>query len=127
MTYPKLFVTFVKPEDVEQTLAYLSEKYILPNRKLWILESPDTTENLITYNVVEGTQLRLPHTLIVHRQKNTNTLYTINGLNALVESITGYRDPNYKIDWSEYKHYYIGSQAGKLQLFRTHIKEVVEY
>ena len=127
MTYPKLFVTFVKPEDVEQTLAYLSEKYILPNRKLWVLESPDTKENLITYNVVEGTQLRLPHTLTVHRQKSDNVLYTVNGLNALIESIVGHKDPNYRVDWSQYKHHYIGSQSGKLQLFRTHIKEVVEY
>ena len=127
MNFHKLFITFCKPEDVEKTLAEIAETYPLPHRKMWLLESPDTTENMITYNIADGVKLQHKNTLIVHRQRSSNTLYTINGINTLIEQTTGRRDRDYRINWSHYKHYYIGAKSGELQLYKTHLKEIIEY
>jgi hypothetical protein len=127
MQYNKLFLTFTEPDKLEPILAKISQEYELPHRKIWVLNSPDTTELLLTYNMSSSDRIMLPNTLTIHRQRLTNSIYTVNGLNLLVESLTGTRDPNYAIDWNSYRHKYIGSNNGKLRILHTQLKEIVEY
>jgi hypothetical protein len=127
MQYNKLFLTFTQPDQLEPILARISQEYHLPYKKIWVLNSPDTTELLLTYNVSHTDRVMLTDTVMIHRQRLTNSIYTVNGLNLLVESLTGTKDPHYKIDWNNYRHKYIGSNNGKLRILHTQLKEIVEY
>ena len=41
---------------------------------------------MLTYNIDSPTDiLQLPNTILVHRKKQTNTLYTINALNEVIK------------------------------------------
>lgn len=127
MEFNKLFLTFTKPESLEPLLAKIAEDYELPYRKIWVLESQDTSELLLTYNILPNRSVLLPNTLMIHRQRITNTIYTVNGLNLLVQSLTGTKDPHYRIDWNHYRHKYIGSHNGNLRIIHTQLKEIVEF
>jgi hypothetical protein len=44
-------------------------------------------------------------TILVHRKKQSNTIYTINALNTIIKHKTGGQlDNTYQLDWDEYRN-----------------------
>jgi hypothetical protein len=84
----KLFCTFSEMDTVDETVHQITSHYTILYNKIFILESPQSNELLCTYNIDMGNISSAPmvNTILVHRKKETNTLYTINALNALIES-----------------------------------------
>jgi hypothetical protein len=126
----KLFATFSKKEDIEQTLETITGRYSILYNKIFILESKDSDEFICTYNIDPGnmsTTTVLPNTILLHRKKESNSLYTINALNALVKTLNnGYVDPNYKIDWNDYKNTILLTQGhDQLRKLETTIYKIV--
>ena len=69
----------------------------------------------------------LPNTILLHRKKESNTLYTINALNALIKSLnSGILDTNYKIVWSDYKNSILLIQNNDLNIIQTKIFKTEE-
>jgi hypothetical protein len=62
-------------------------------------------EVYLTYNVsnIKQYNLKFKNTILIHRKKQTNTLYSLNGMNRLIEEECGVKDANYKLDWNLYK------------------------
>ena len=57
-----------------------------------------------TYNTT-NTQVRMQHTITINRKKETETLYSINALNALIRNINnGVLDKSYTVDWTYYSN-----------------------
>jgi hypothetical protein len=126
----KLFATFAKKEDIDQTLDIITGRYSILYNKIFILESKDSDEVIFTYNIDPGnmsTTSVLPNTILVHRKKESNTLYTINALNALIKSLNnGYADPNYKIEWNDYRNTILLTQGpDQLRKLETTIFKIV--
>jgi hypothetical protein len=126
----KLFATFSKKEDIEQTLETITGRYSILYNKIFILESKDSDEFICTYNIDPGnmsTTSVLPNTILLHRKKESNSLYTINALNALVKTLNnGYVDPNYKVDWNDYKNTILLTQGhDQLRKLETTIYKIV--
>ena len=126
----KLFATFAKKEDIDQTLDIITGRYSILYNKIFILESKDSDEVICTYNIDPGnmsTTSVLPNTILVHRKKESNTLYTINALNALIKSLNnGYADPNYKIEWNDYRNTILLTQGpDQLRKLETTIFKIV--
>jgi len=69
----------------------------------------------------------LPNTILLHRKKESNTLYTINALNALVKTLNnGYVDPNYKVEWNDYKNTILLTQGpDQLRKLETTIHKII--
>ena len=99
----KLFATFSKKEDIENTLDTIQGRYTILFNKIFILESKDSDELICTYNIDPGnlsTTTVLSNTILLHRKKETNSLYTINALNTLIKSLNnGVLDTRFIIDW----------------------------
>jgi hypothetical protein len=97
------------------------------------LENVDDANQLIlTYNIIAGSlksQYAPPaSTISVHRKKQTNTIYTINALNALIASKNGGKiDKSYKIDWDELKNSILVTAHGQLKTVKTKIKEILNF
>lgn len=124
----KLFATFSAKDKLEESLATIQETYSILYNKIFVLESKDSDELLITYNIdpVASSSRILPNTILLHRKKETNTLYTINSLNILVKELNnGVVDPSYKVEWSDYKNTVLLTQGNELRKLETKIFKII--
>ena len=97
----RLFATFTQQEAIEELVNTLSSTYNIMYKKMFVLFVKSTNEYVVTYNVEQGNVNSIPqNTILVHRKKESNTLYTINALNDLIKKLNGgVVDPTYKINW----------------------------
>ena len=96
--------------------------------KIFVLESEDSDEFLCTYNIeVQSTNTRvLPNTILLHRKKETNTLYTINSLNLLIKSLNeGILDTSFRVEWQNYRNTVLLTQGDDLRKLSTKIHKIV--
>ena len=125
----RLFCSFTKKEDLDSRLYEIVSEYKILYNKIFVLASPESEEYLCTYNIeVEGPSTKiLQNTILLHRKKETNTLYTINALNSVVKSKNnGVLDNSYQIDWQEYKNSVLLTQPdGSLRKLNTAIHKIV--
>ena len=125
----KLFCTFTAPEELDNTLNTLTTKYTILYSKIFVLESLSTEEYVCTYNIDTFNmeqQSVLPNTILLHRKKESNTLYTINALNALIKSLNnGILDTNYRIMWLDYKNSILLIQNNDLNVIQTKIYKII--
>jgi hypothetical protein len=126
----KLFCTFIEHDKLQDTVNTLTKRYTILYSKVFVLESPDTEELILTYNidaVNTNAQNALPNTILLHRKKESNTLYTINALNALIREInSGVLDTNYRVNWIDFKNTILLTQDGGLRKVHTKIHTIVE-
>ena len=85
-------------------------------------------EYVCTYNIEQGNVGDLPeNTILVHRKKDSNTLYTINALNELIKGLNnGIVDTKYPINWQHYKNTILLTQHDELKQLKTKIYKIVE-
>lgn len=125
----KLFATFSKKEDIETTIETITSRYTILFNKIFILESKDSDEFICTYNIDPGnmsTTSVLPNTILLHRKKESNSLYTINALNTLIKTLNnGYADPNYKVEWDDYKNTILLTNGPDLRKLETTIYKII--
>ena len=101
----KLFCPFSPKSKLEEVLDTIKSEYVIMYDKIFVLESEESDEFLCTYNIeVQSTNTRvLPNTILLHRKKETNTLYTINSLNLLIKSLNeGILDTSFRVEWQNY-------------------------
>lgn len=125
----KLFCTFVQPETIENSISEIQSRYTILFSKIFILSSEDTDEMMITYNVDTNNlqeQSSMDNTILLHRKKISNTLYTINSLNSLIYILNdGKLDPHYKINWNEYRNCILLTRDGELTRLNTKIHQII--
>lgn len=123
----KLFCTFSTEDALEETLRVIQERYKIIYNKIFILHATNQAEYIFTYNVDLGNVNFLPNTILVHRKKESNTLYTINSLNRLIESLNGgVLDVQFKVNWTEYKNCILLTKGPELKKVDTKLYRIVE-
>ena len=92
----RLYCTFTTVDAYEEVANTIQTSYVILFNKIFVLESLDGEKIMLTYNVDLGNsnqEFAIGNTILVHRKKQTNTLYTINALNELIKSLNnGYLD-----------------------------------
>lgn len=124
----KLFCTFSPKDKLEEVLDTIKSEYVIMYGKIFVLESEDSDEFLCTYNIeVQDSSTRvLPNTILLHRKKETNTLYTINSLNLLIKSLNeGILDTSFRVEWQNYKNTVLLTQGEDLRKLSTKIHKIV--
>ena len=124
----KLFCTFTNLENLDELLVEIQSKYTIIYNKLFVLEIVGKDEYVITYNVEQGNVHAIPeNTILVHRKKESNTLYTINALNELIKKLNGgVVDTNYQVDWQHYRNCILLTQHNELNQLNTKIYKIIE-
>ena len=124
----KLFCTVVTLEEIDNFIKEISHRYVIMYNKLFVLYIKDTGEYVVTYNTDQINLSSIPdNTILVHRKKETNTLYTINALNELIKKLNGGAvDIHYKINWQHYKNTILLTQHNELKQLKTKIHNIVE-
>ncbi len=97
----KLFCTFTTLEGLDDLVQEIQYNYDILYNKIFILYIKSNDEYVCTYNVDPASMNNvLPNTILVHRKKESNTLYTINALNELIKRLNGgVVDIYYKVNW----------------------------
>lgn len=124
----KLFATFTTESELEELVADIRSTYEIRFNKIFVLEIMDTDELVITYNVDNGNVDSIPNnTILLHRKKESNTLYTINALNELIKKLNnGVVDVNYKVDWNHYRNCILLTQHNSLKQLNTKVHKILE-
>lgn len=124
----KLFCTFSSEENLDEVLGTIQNKYRIIYNKIFVLYSKSQDEYICTYNVDLGNISNfIANTILVHRKKESNTLYTINSLNRLIESLNGgVLDTNYKINWPDYQNCILLTKGPELKRVNTKLFRIVE-
>jgi hypothetical protein len=124
----KLFCTFVTEDVLEDMVSSISGAYSIMYNKMFVLFVKSTNEYVITYNVDQGNVNNIPlNTILVHRKKETNTLYTINALNDLIKKLNGgVVDTNFRVNWQHYNNCILLTQNGDLKQLNTKVYKIVE-
>ena len=125
----RLYCTFTNVNDVDETLNTIKTSYVILFNKIFILESLDGEKIMLTYNVDMGNSSKdtmVDNTILVHRKKQTNTLYTINALNELIKSLNnGVLDKKFPISWENYKNCILLIQADGFNRIDTKVREII--
>ncbi len=124
----KLFCTFTTEEGLNELVESINREYSVLYKKIFVLSSPESSELMCTYNIdyTDDQPRIMKNTILVHRKKETNTLYTINSLNALIMSLNGgVLDNKYPVNWQDYKNSILLVQDSKFRKLNTEIKKIV--
>ena len=124
----RLFCTFTTLEDLDNLVSSLSGRYSIMYNKMFALQVKSNDEYVVTYNVEQGNVNDIPeNTILVHRKKESNTLYTINALNELIKLLNGgVVDVRYKVNWQHYRNTILLTQHNELKQLKTRIHEIIE-
>ena len=124
----KLFCTFTNLEGLDILIDKIITKYDIIYNKLFVLEIIGKDEYVVTYNVDQTNLSSIPeNTILVHRKKESNTLYTINALNELIKKLNGgVVDTSYKVDWQHYRNCVLLTQHNELNQLNTKIHKIIE-
>ena len=124
----KLFCTFTNLENLDDLILEITSKYTVIYNKIFVLEILGKDEYVVTYNVEqENINSILDNTILVHRKKESNTLYTINALNELIKKLNGgVVDTKYNIDWVHYKNCILLTQHNDLNQLNTKIYKILD-
>ena len=124
----KLFCTFTSGEELETLIENITNSYTIMYNKMFVLFVKSTNEYVLTYNVDQGNVNVIPeNTILVHRKKETNSLYTINALNELIKRLnSGVVDVSYKVNWQHYRNCILLTQHNELKQLNTKVHSIVE-
>jgi hypothetical protein len=124
----KLFCTFTTREGLDALIGNITAQYDVMYNKMFVLEIKDSSELVITYNVDQGNISNIPeNTILVHRKKESNTLYTINALNELIKELNGgIVDRKYRVEWMHYRNTILLTQQSDLKQLKTKIYKIID-
>lgn len=124
----KLFCTFTDPKNLDVLIEDIKARYSIIYNKMFVLEIIGKEEYVITYNVEHANVSYIPeNTILVHRKKESNTLYTINALNELIKKLNGgVVDTRFAINWNHYKNCILLTQHNELNQLNTKIHKIIE-
>jgi len=114
-------------DEIDNLIEKVTSQYDILYNKIFVLNIKSNNEYVITYNVDQGNVSSIPeNTILVHRKKETNTLYTINALNTLIKSLNGgVVDTKFPIDWNHYRNCVLLTQHNELKQLNTKIHDIV--
>ena len=125
----RLYCTFTSNNEVEGIIEKIQSSYVILFNKIFVLESLDGEKIMLTYNVDmnnSSSESMVDNTILVHRKKQTNTLYTINALNELIKSLNnGVLDKRFPIEWNNYRNCILLIQTEGFNKIDTKVKEII--
>jgi hypothetical protein len=102
-----LLCTFAHRKDLNLIVDYVKQSYTIVERKIFVFNDAEKPNDLyVTYNVDPSEDYKkIPNTILIHRKKDTNSLYTVNALNEIIKIVNnGVLDKSYIVDWNNYKN-----------------------
>jgi hypothetical protein len=123
------FLTTDDSDTIATEVQEIVDNLELTNNYIFLIKNvDDPSKKILTYNAIpqKGSSFnpRL-YTMRVHRKKQTNTLYTINALNAAVAAQhDGKTGKDLKLDWSQYKNCLLLTSGKELKVHPIEVMKI---
>ena len=119
----KLFATFTTKDELYKVVSAIQDKYGISKDRIFAFTLVGTNEFLVTYNVEDLDQDdKLPDTIILHRKKETKTLFTIDAMNIIIKKLNGgVLDDKFPVNWRDYSYSVLTKQDNELKQQHTKI------
>ena len=123
----QLLCTFTNEFEFENILESVNNSFELYSRKIFILKLSPSKELVVSYNIIPSPNNKfLPNTILTHRKKESNTLYTINALNSLISHLNGgIVDKSYMVNWEDYRNSMILTDGDGFKVLKTSLFRIV--
>lgn len=123
----QLVCVFSVKENLDYTTNIIESTYLVLFKKIFILGIEDSNEFVCSFNIDKEMQRKqLPNAMLVHRKRETNTIYTINSLNALIRhQNNGILDKSFKIDWANYSNGILLLSNNEIKFLRTYLYQII--
>ena len=126
----QLLATFTTKDNLDKTSENIQEAYTIVFSKIYVLQNEDKTDELIcTYNVDTQNGVdynKVKGTISLHRNKHSNTLYTINALNEVVANLNnGVIDSKFIVPWENFKNTLMVTNSEGLNKISTRIYKII--
>lgn len=127
----QLLCTFTNRENLQETLQSIRETYFIVYNYIYVLQNKSNLEELyVTFNIDTSKRPEVPleNTILVHRKKQSNTLYTINALNETIKLENGgLLDKNFQLEWAKYKNSIIVTNTEGIKKITTRIFDIIKF
>ena len=125
----QLLCTFSTDKDFNRTIDDVLEFYEVYNHRVFAFSNvKNPKEIFLTYNVLNMKRdaPKFPNTILIHRKKQWNCLYTLNSMNRLIEEEHGSLDKSYVVNWQFYENSLIITGDVSVRIIPLKIHAVVE-
>lgn len=105
LDHRQLLCTFTNNRDFRETEIKIRKFYEIYNNKIFAFSNEkNPAEIYLTYNAINcNTNFpKLQNTILIHRKKEFNVLYSLNALNVLIKEENGVMDKSFILDWKLY-------------------------
>ena len=123
----QLVCVFTVKENLDYITNIIESTYLVLFKKIFILGIRDSEEFICSFNIDKEMQRKkLPNAMLVHRKRDTNTIYTINSLNALIKQQNqGVLDKSFKIEWTNYSNGILLLSSNELKFLNTYLYQII--
>ena len=119
-----LLLSFSTLEEYRSELQRIREVY-RPESNIFVLENIDEpTEVYVTFNTTYN--FKMSGIIKMNKNKDTNTLFTIDALNTLAVNEIGKVSRDFVPDWEKYRNSLLLIRDGELYIAKTKIKEIIK-
>jgi hypothetical protein len=119
-----LLLSFSTLEEYRTELQRIREVY-RPESSIFVLENIDnTSEVYITFNTTYN--FKMSGIIKMNKNKDTNTLFTIDALNTLAIREIGKISKDFVPDWEQYRNCLLLIRDGEIYIAKTKIKEIIK-
>ena len=122
----QLLCTFTNEGEFEGIVDRILNEFELFSRKIFVLKLHPSKELVVSYNIIPNAVKFLPSTIMVHRKKESNTMYTINALNRLIVDENGEMDKSYQLNWVKYKNSVILTDGDGYKIMNTSLFRIID-
>jgi len=123
----QLLCTFTNESDFQNIVDTILKEFDLFSRKVFVLKLDPSQELVVSYNIIPNSVKFLPSTIMVHRKKESNTMYTINALNRLITVENGgVLDKSYQVDWQRHRNSVILTDGDSYKIMRTSLFRIID-
>lgn len=123
----QLLCTFTNEGEFENIVDTILNTFDLFSRKVFVLKLDPSQELVVSYNIIPNSVKFLPSTIMVHRKKESNTMYTINALNRLITVENGgVLDKSYQVDWQRHRNSVILTDGDSYKIMRTSLFRIID-
>jgi len=125
----QLLCTFSNSNDFRTAATEIKKFYEMYNNRIFVFSNVNNPKEIyLTYNVLnmQKESPRFPNTILIHRKKQTNTLYSLNALNTLIKEEHGSLDKSFVLDWNLYTNSLVISGDVSVRIIPLKIHEVID-
>ena len=124
----QLLCTFAHRKDLELIVDYVKKSYTVSEKRMFVFTDADNRSDIyVTYNVVPDDYGKTPNTIMIHRKKETNTLYTVNALNVIIlKANNGILDKKFIINWPNYQNSLLLTEGDELRHIHLNLHKRID-